>query len=314
MNSHHCHLIIIIIIFLFLRKYVLEGVAFNRRYWMKDGTVGWNPRKGDPNIFRPAGPVDADFPILLARGSGVPDPIGSLSVFAMHTTSYSGKPFGADFPGELQTNLAAEFGPKFVSIFGEGCAGDVNQVDPFGSKPATPASIGRAMSDTVLKNLTYAARIKPGSFAVRSLTIQAPVAPVSQAEYESARKLMETLDRNGAPFLTLVDAWRKIFRKRYWEQHGGKLPQEVQAVRFDADTALVTLPHEVFNELGTAIKSASPFRRTIVVSLANDIDFYIPTRRAFEEGHYEPTTCPLQPGCGERLVEAAVKLLNELKH
>ena len=51
----------------------------------------------------------------------------------------------------------------------------------------------------------------------------------------------------------------------------------------------------------------------MVVSLANDLDFYIPTRRAFEEGNYEPTTCPLEPGCGERLVTAAVKLLNELK-
>lgn len=62
-----------------------------------------------------------------------------------------------------------------------------------------------------------------------------------------------------------------------------------------------------------AIKSASPFRTTIVISLANDIDLYIPTRRAFEEGHYEPTTCPLEPGCGELLVMTAIKLLRELK-
>ena len=124
---------------------------------------------------------------------------------------------------------------------------------------------------------------------------------------------METLDENGASFLVIVDAWRKIFRRQFWDQHGGQLPQEVQAVRFDADTALVTLPHEVFGEIGMAIKAASPFRRTMVVSLANDIDFYIPTRRAFEEGNYEPTTCPLEPGCGELLIQAAVILLNELK-
>jgi hypothetical protein len=54
-------------------------------------------------------------------------------------------------------------------------------------------------------------------------------------------------------------------------------------------------------------------QRALVVSLANDLDFYIPPRRAFEEGHYEPTTCPLEPGCGELLVQAAVKLLHELK-
>jgi hypothetical protein len=105
-----------------------------------------------------------------------------------------------------------------------------------------------------------------------------------------------------------------MFRQEYWRKYGGKLPQEIQAIRLDRDTAIVTLPHEVHVELGMAIKSASPFRTTIVVSLANDLDFYIPTRRAFEEGHYEPTTCPLEPGCGELLVQAAVKLLTELKH
>lgn len=127
----------------------LEGVAFNRRYWMKDGSLGWIPRKADPNIFRPAGPVDTDFPFLLARRAGSPDALGSLTVFGMHTTVYGGLPFGADFPGHLQTNLAAVYGPKFVSIFGEGCAGDVNQMNPFSTEPVTSAGVGRAMADLV---------------------------------------------------------------------------------------------------------------------------------------------------------------------
>jgi neutral ceramidase len=290
----------------------LEGVAFNRRYWMKDGSLGWQS-KDRTNIFRPAGPVDTDFPFLLARRADSTEGLGSLAVFGMHTTVYGGAPFGADFPGHLQTNLATVFGPKFVSIFGEGCAGDVNQVNPFSSEPVTSAGVGRAMAEVALTNLPYASQVKPGSFAVRSVTIRAPVVPITEAEYVAARTLMETVDHNGAAFLVTVDAWRKILRRQFWEQHGGKLPQELQAVRFDADTALVTLPHEVFAELGMAIKAASPFRRTMVVSLANDLDFYLPTRRAFEEGNYEPTTCPLEPGCGERLVAAAVELLHKLK-
>ena len=53
--------------------------------------------------------------------------------------------------------------------------------------------------------------------------------------------------------------------------------------------------------------------KTMIASLANELDFCIPTRRAFEEGNCEPTTCPLEPGCGESLVSEAVKLLHELK-
>lgn len=295
----------------------VEGVAFNRRYWMKDGSLGWNPRRGDPNIFRPAGPVDPDFPFLLARKVGTGEAMGSLAVFAMHTAVFGGPEFGADFPGHLQTHLRTALGPGFISIFCQGAAGDVNHVNPFSPAPqpwqeVTPA-VGRALAQAALTNLSHARPVRPGSLAVRSTVARAPVTPITAAEYDAARKLMESLDHNGAAFLTVVDAWRKIYQHRFWQQHGGVLPQEVQVVRLDADTALVALPHEVFTELGMAIKAAAPFRRTIVVSLANDEDFYIPTRRAFEEGNYEPTTCPLEPGCGERLVAAAVALLNELK-
>ena len=118
---------------------------------------------------------------------------------------------------------------------------------------------------------------------MRSATIRTPVAPIDEREYAEARRVLEALDRDERPFLVVVDAWRKAFRHKYWRIHGGRLPQEVQAIRLDRDTAIVTLPHEVFVEMGMAIKSASPFRTTIVISLANDLDFYIPVRRAFEE-------------------------------
>jgi neutral ceramidase len=295
-----------------------EGLAFNRRFLMKDGSTGWNPGKLNTNIFRPLGPTDPDLPFVLVRDSASRTPVGSLTVFAMHTAIYGGTPFGACYPAHLQTQLRQRLGaPEFVSLFGEGCAGDVNHVDvssrdPHDSK-SYPPLVGERLAATIHTALPLARPIAEGQLAMRSVTVHSPVAPVTEAEYAAAKELMKNLDRGNAPFLTVVDAWRKMFRHEYWQRHGGRLPQEVQAIRLDRDTAIVTLPHEVMVELGLAIKSASPFRTTIVISLANDLDFYIPTRRAFEEGHYEPTTCPLEPGCGELLVQAALKLLNELK-
>lgn len=293
------------------------GMAFNRRYLMKDGSTGWNPGRVNPKILRPLGPTDSDLPFLLASDADG-KPLGALTVFAMHTAIFGGPKFGACYPAYLQQGLRENLkAPGFISLFGEGCAGDVNHVDvsraEAGRNEDYPQTVGRTLAKTIHEALPYARKVAGGQLAMRSVTIQAPVLPLSETDFDAAEKLMTTLDRNGAPFLTLVDAWRKMFQHQYWAQNGGKLPQEVQAIRLDRDTAIVTLPHEIFVELGIAIKAASPFRTTIVISLANDIDFYIPTRRAFEEGHYEPTTCPLVPGCGERLVEAAVKLLNELK-
>ena len=76
--------------------------------------------------------------------------------------------------------------------------------------------------------------------------------------------------------------------------------------------AIVTLPGEIFVELGLAIKRRSPFPNTFVVELANDNCAYVPTREAFAQGAYEVENSRIAPGGGEALVEEAVKLLQAL--
>ena len=295
-----------------------QGVAFNRRYLMKDGSTGWNPGKRNPNVFRPLGPTDPELPFVLVRDATSDKPFASLTVFAMHSAIYGDLPFGACYPGHLQVHLRQQLAaPDLISLFGEGCAGDVNHIDVSSDDPqagdAYSDQVGARLAATIHDALPLARPVKEGQLNVQSAVVQAPVVPVTDEEYRAAKKLLDTLDQNQAEFLVVVDAWRKMFGHEYWQKYGGQAPQEVQAICLDRDTAIVALPHEVFVELGLAIKAGSPFRTTIVMSLANDLDFYVPTRRAFEEGHYEPTACPLAPGCGELLVETALKLLHELK-
>ena len=45
---------------------------------------------------------------------------------------------------------------------------------------------------------------------------------------------------------------------------------------------------------------------------ANEDIGYIPDRRSYAEGNYEPESARCAAGSGERLVEAAVKLLTDL--
>jgi hypothetical protein len=40
-------------------------LANNRRFWMRDGSVGWNPGKLNSQIVRPAGPIDPEVRRLL---------------------------------------------------------------------------------------------------------------------------------------------------------------------------------------------------------------------------------------------------------
>ncbi len=88
---------------------------------------------------------------------------------------------------------------------------------------------------------------------------------------------------------------------------------DIHVFRLDNDTAIVTLPHEIFVELGLAIKRTSPFKNTFVLSLCNGIDFYVPTQKAYAEGSYEVVNSRVKLGAGELLVDAATALLKELK-
>ena len=77
--------------------------------------------------------------------------------------------------------------------------------------------------------------------------------------------------------------------------------------------AIVSLPGEIFVELGLAIKKASPFKHTFIAELANGSIGYIPNRAAYPEGKYEIVSARCAEGSGEMLVDAAVKLLKELR-
>ena len=100
---------------------------------------------------------------------------------------------------------------------------------------------------------------------------------------------------------------------RRWDSDDGpqEVPTWVQALRV-GDLALVGVTGDFFVELGLAIKQGSPFGQTMVLELANDCVGYIPTRRAFEEGAYEPESSPYVPGFGEAIVDSALDLLNRL--
>lgn len=294
-----------------------EGIAFNRRFHMRDGSVRFNPGVKNPDIIRPAGPVDEQFPFLLFHHqTATANPFAAFSTFAIHTAvGGGGTAFSADFPAVLQRRLRSEFGPSFLSVFAEGAAGDVNHIDvsignPLRGHPEVER-IGNALAETFDNLQPQLKPVRNVNLAVASRTAFAPFKPISKALYEDAKASL--FGEGSIPFLTRVAAWRDCHRYHHTVNYGSEKPLEVQAVRLTDDLAIVTLPHEVFVEIGLAIKATSPFRNTLVVSLANDVDYYIPTRRAFEEGSYEVTTCPLLPGCGELLLDTARETLNSLK-
>jgi hypothetical protein len=231
----------------------------------------------------------------------------------MHCDTIGGTEYSADYPFFLQETLRAAFGQDFVSAFGAGTCGDLNQVNVSTKEPfkgfGPSEKYGRTLGTTVLGSQEQLPAVTRPAFAVRNETIQAPLREVTPAELADAKTKMEQLTDEGAPFMMKVVAVRTLDLA----QKGSHWPLEVQVFRLDADTAMVCLPCEIFVELGLAIKRASPFKRTMVISICNDRPSYVPTKKAFTEGSYEITNARVKPGVGEMLVETAGKLLKELR-
>lgn len=88
---------------------------------------------------------------------------------------------------------------------------------------------------------------------------------------------------------------------------------EVQVLAIGEGLAIVALPGDVFSELGVAIRRASPFPRTMVIGLANASIGIVPTAKAFKEGGADVKRARVQPGGGEQLAEAALRMLGQAR-
>jgi len=66
-------------------------LANNRRFWMRDGSVGWNPGKLNSQIVRPAGPIDPEVGVFYAETAAErPTPLLTFVNYAMHPDTTGG--------------------------------------------------------------------------------------------------------------------------------------------------------------------------------------------------------------------------------
>ena len=309
-------------------------VSFNRRFVMKDGSVKTWMRLDNPEVVRPAGPIDPEAGIVLVRAADTKKPIGVFSGFALHLDTVGGTQWSADYPYFIGKEVQKALGSDVVSIFGTGCCGDINHVDPIRKDRNKTDVIGGALGKTIVANLPKLRPAKQTGLRVRHTTVKLPLQHVSTEQIARARPmLLEARDGKKVEFFDLVNAYKAVVLdqlrnikpqtnpsdvinwglSRTWAGVGDHLPVDVQAIALGDDIGIVCLPGEIFVELGLAIKQASPFKTTLVVELSNAVEtMYVPTRAAYAGGSYEVTNSAVEAGSGEMLVEAAIRLLREM--
>ncbi len=285
-----------------------QGLSFNRRFHMKDGTVRFNPGVLNPDIVRAAGPIDPAVPFIFFRSADGDNAIAAMVNFALHLDTVGGTEYAADYPYYLEQSLREGFGEDFVLLFGTGTCGDINHIDVTKKDRLKTDYIGQTLAETVRAKVNEVKITTSPMLAVRSEIVEAPLQHYGPEKTAWARENIKKVGTSELSFLEQVEAYKILAI----EMRGGQtIPLEVQVFWLSPEVAVVGLPGEVFVDLGLAIKRASPFAVTLVIELCQDAPGYIPTKKAFAEGSYETVNSRIAPGGGEMMAEAAVRLLKQ---
>lgn len=291
-----------------------NGIAFNRRFRMKDGTVGWNPGKMNPEIIKPIGPIDARVPVLSIFRDDSSIPSAILTGFAMHLAILEDANYSADYPYYLSEKLRHTISSDLFVHFLQAPCCEVNHVDVSNPMPQTGHQWAKVVGEKLASSVTEILKVKEASvlpvLKVGSMMVPLELQEFSAEEIEKQRFIWQSPERVTMNFLEVVYAGKVT---GIYDRHQGKAVNTIiQAFQFNDKTVLVGLPSEVSVELGLKIQEESPYTNTMIVQLSNDWFGYIPPKHMFDEGHYEAVVAKVRPHEGEKLANNAIRLLNEI--
>jgi hypothetical protein len=290
-----------------------ESISFNRRFFMKDGTVAWNAGKLNPNIVKPAGPIDPEVGVIYFESTSG-KPLATYVNFALHLDTTGGMEFSADYPLALSRVLGKVKSEDMLTLFTIGAAGNINHINVKDKAPQKgfqeAERIGTVLAGEVIKTYTRLQPVDGGKLIANSQFLKLQPASIDQADTERAEAFKRRFDSGEKmKFLDTVYTFKVLDTAA---RQNKPFDAEVQVIVLGGKIAWVGLPGEVFTELGSAIKQASPFPMTIVAELAHGPVTYYPNEVAFDQGNYEVVTARTEKGSGEKFVEAAKQLLNQI--
>ena len=311
----------------------LPDEVSNRRWHLKPGkmplnpfgqmdAVKMNPGTSPDVLDRPAGPTDPDVTILSLQDAKTRKPLALLANYSLH---YVGAPprnkVSADYYGEFVRLMQYRVGgdEAFVAMMSNGTSGDINNIPflktrppraPFeqicivAQKAADAAWFARAAIDKHRGDVRLGMRERQVTLKLRRPTqaqIAAAKAVLAVKDPAAKEKLPRLADNYARRTLSLAEGAESI-----------TVP--LQAIKI-GDLAVCAIPFETFAEIGLELKKRCPFPRTMVISIANGGNGYLPTPRQHKLGGYETWlgTNRVQEDASEIIIANHLEMLKELR-
>ena len=305
------------------------GIAFVRRFRMKDGSVRTNPGVDNPQILAPLGDVDERVSVLRFDRAG--DSLVFVH-FANHPDVVGGDLLSGDWPAlTRQTVEKALDGTKCILF--NGAQGDVNHVNvhPTGgwmngmfhdfddvSRGYDHARyMGRVVAGGVLQAFDKVKYLEVDrlQFLHRPIRIAAQLPdPTELPEAHRIKDLHDAgrdheLPYEGMLLTTVVaEACRKVRL-----EHGPAYFDMVLSGIAIGDVALVGFPGEPFTGVGRAVKATDGWQLTLPCCLTNGSQGYFPMQDAYDEGGYEARSSRYKAGTAELIIKEGKALLDTLR-
>lgn len=298
-----------------------ENVSFNRRYFMKDGTVKTWPGFKNPDAVKAEGTHDPDVAVLrVDRMNG--EPLGLITNFACHATAHHENYFSADYPTGIAQAINAALGDGVFSLFINGACGNVTHIDweervftrEELSRPDHHIRIGRMVGFEALKTRELVRYMDMDAvhvdYSMETLAIERRLP--SKKEYDEAMNYLKTEGAKKPADEYYAASIQYMYENPDKDQ---PMPADVQVVSVGG-VRICAFPAELFYEYAVQLKNAEKGENIMIATIANGVLGYVPTSRAFVHGGYENSlgfTSNSEEACGDKLIQSALRQIEIMK-
>ncbi|MFM7058747.1 MAG: neutral/alkaline non-lysosomal ceramidase N-terminal domain-containing protein [Planctomycetota bacterium] len=305
---------------------------FNRRWYMRDGTVPpnpfgtidrvkMNPPAGSPDLVEPAGPIDPSVSIISVREPGGHG-IAAFTAWSLHYVGGTGPgSISADYFGmycrELERLQALPVSATpFVAMMANGTSGDINNINFRNPRPSKPAweqmrFVAHDAAEKVhntLSSLQYRSDVALHA-AWRDLEVGLRHPSPEQLHWAD-QVLTQPAPPAGKVDLPRVYAER--VRSLELQPATASIPLQLLQL---GPVCIGTMPCEVFCEIGLEFRRRSPAQPAFLVSLGHGYFGYLPTPAQHLLGGYETWlgTNRLEVNASDKMLAALLEMAATVK-
>lgn len=299
----------------------VEGLAFSRRYRMKDGSCRTNPGTGNPDVVSMLGKQDESLQLIRVVREGGKEIL--MVNYGTHADVITGTKYCPDWPGFAAEIMEGAFSCQKEAMLLVGAQGDSNQVNVF-IKKGTGKNYGiqkslfmaHAVAKEALRVYEEAREIPSDKVAYFHTHVKIGKNPHTPEEEPIAQKVRQIYLEKGtqAPELeeypvSYIKALRIV---QNMQRNFEFFDLRISGLQI-GNVAFIGIPGEPFMQIGMDIKAENKLDMTVVTALTNGGEGYYPDAAAFEEAGYERDTTPFAPDCAEKLVEGAKTIMAQME-